>query len=50
VSRNIGAVSRNANDTGAAASQVLAAAGELSRQSEQLTGEVKGFVAGVRAA
>jgi methyl-accepting chemotaxis protein len=50
VSRNIGAVSRNANDTGAAASQVLAAAGELSRQSEQLTGEVKTFVTQVRAA
>jgi methyl-accepting chemotaxis protein len=50
VSRNIGAVSRNANDTGAAASQVLAAAGELSRQSEQLTGEVNSFVTQVRAA
>jgi methyl-accepting chemotaxis protein len=50
VSRNIGAVGRNANDTGAAASQVLAAAGELSRQSEQLTGEVNSFVSQVRAA
>jgi methyl-accepting chemotaxis protein len=50
VSRNIEAVSRNANDTGAAASQVLAAAGELSRQSEHLTGEVNAFVTQVRAA
>ncbi|MFC3127640.1 methyl-accepting chemotaxis protein [Pseudoroseomonas globiformis] len=50
VSRNIEGVSRNANDTGAAASQVLAAASELSRQSEQLTGEVKGFVSQVKAA
>jgi methyl-accepting chemotaxis protein len=50
VSRNIEAVSRNANDTGAAASQVLAAAGELSRQSEHLTGEVNSFVTQVRAA
>ncbi|WP_157986014.1 hypothetical protein [Teichococcus vastitatis] len=33
-----------------AASQVLAAAGELSRQSEQLTGEVKSFVSQVKAA
>jgi methyl-accepting chemotaxis protein len=50
VSRNIAGVSQNANDTGAAASQVLAAAGELSRQSEQLTGEVKSFVSQVKAA
>jgi methyl-accepting chemotaxis protein len=50
VSRNIEAVSRNANDTGAAASQVLAASGELSRQSEQLTGEVKSFVREVKTA
>jgi methyl-accepting chemotaxis protein len=50
VTRNIASVSRNANDTGAAASQVLTAAGELSRQSEQLTGEVKGFVTQVQSA
>ncbi len=50
VSRNILAVGRNAHDTGASASQVLSAAGELSRQSEQLTSEVNSFVGQVRAA
>ncbi|MBE9605838.1 MCP four helix bundle domain-containing protein [Acetobacteraceae bacterium H6797] len=50
VSQNISAVSRGANDTGAAAAQVLSAATELSRQSEGLTSEVNGFVAQVRAA
>jgi len=50
VSHSTGAVSQNAHETGAAAAQVLAAAGELSRQSEQLTGEVNAFVAQVRAA
>ena len=50
VSRNIEAVGHNANEAGAAASQVLSAAGELSRQSEQLTSEVQGFVNQVRAA
>jgi methyl-accepting chemotaxis protein len=50
VTQNISAVSRGANDTGAAASQVLSAASELSRQSERLTGEVNAFVAEVRAA
>ena len=47
---NIGGVSKAANDTGAAADQVLGAAGGLSQQSEQLTAEVNHFVAGVRAA
>jgi len=50
VTRNISAVSQGANETGAAATQVLAAASELSRQSERLTGEVEGFVTQVRAA
>ncbi|MCI0756916.1 methyl-accepting chemotaxis protein [Teichococcus vastitatis] len=50
VTQSISAVSRGANDTGAAAAQVLSAAAELSRQSENLTGEVRGFVTEVRAA
>ena len=50
VTRNITGVTQASNDTGAAASQVLAAAGSLSKQAEQLAGEVKSFVAGVRAA
>ena len=50
VTCNISGVSQAANETGAAASQVLSAAGDLSRQAEQLSGEVRTFVAGVRAA
>jgi len=50
VTTNISGVSAAANETGAAAGQVLNAAGELSRQTEALTGEVRGFVAEVRAA
>jgi len=50
VSSNIGGVSRAASETGAAASQVLGAAGDLSKQAESLSGEVKIFVARVRAA
>ena len=50
VSTAIGTVTEAANDTGAAASQVLGAAGELSQQAEQLRNEVSIFVAGVRAA
>ena len=40
---------RRAEDTGAAASQVLASASELSRQSEHLGAEVNRFLATVRA-
>jgi methyl-accepting chemotaxis protein len=50
VSSNILGVTQAANTTGAAASQVLSAAGSLTRQAEQLTGEVNTFIAGVRAA
>ena len=50
VSATISGVSEAAQSTGAAAAQVLDAAGSLSRQAEQLTREVDGFVAGVRAA
>ena len=39
-----------ANTTGAAATQVLGAAGTLSTQSEQLSHEVDLFLAGVKAA
>ena len=50
VTANISGVSQSVNETGAAASQVLGAAGELSKQSERLSGEVNAFVANVRAA
>jgi methyl-accepting chemotaxis protein len=50
VTRNIGGVASAAEQTGAAASQVLASASELSRQSEHLSGEVDRFLATVRAA
>ncbi len=50
VTTNIAGVSRAANDTGAAASQVLSAAGHLSLQAEQLSHEVTRFVGEVRAA
>ncbi len=50
VTSNIASVKDAATSTGAAASQVLSAAGDLSRQSEQLTGEVNGFLAGLKAA
>ena len=46
----IGGVSQGANDTGAAAGEVLAAASDLSRQAKQLTAEVGDFVGGIRAA
>jgi methyl-accepting chemotaxis protein len=50
VSSNIVGVSQVANDTGAAATQVLGAASELSRQAEQLRSEVGLYVSGVKAA
>jgi len=50
VTANIGGVSQAANDTGAAAGEVLGAASGLSQQAEQLSAEVKTFVAGIRAA
>jgi methyl-accepting chemotaxis protein len=50
VTTNIGGVSDAASETGAAASMVLSAATGLSRQAEQLSGEVTTFLAGVRAA
>lgn len=50
VSSNIGSVTEAAADTGAAASQVLGAATELSHQSEMLMSEVDKFLQGIRAA
>jgi methyl-accepting chemotaxis protein len=50
VTTNIGGVSTAANETGGAASLVLSAASNLSKQAEQLSGEVNVFLAGVRAA
>jgi methyl-accepting chemotaxis protein len=50
IATNIEGVSRSATDTGAAAAQVLGAAGELSRQAERLRHDVDEFLATVRAA
>jgi methyl-accepting chemotaxis protein len=50
VTANIGGVSTAASETGNAAGNVLTAASNLSKQAEQLSGEVSTFLAGVRAA
>jgi methyl-accepting chemotaxis protein len=50
VTASISGVSEAARDTGEAAGMVLTAASDLSKQAEQLSGEVTTFVAGVRAA
>ena len=50
VTSNITGVARASEDTGAAAHQVLGAASELSRQSEQLAAEMSRFLTTVRAA
>jgi methyl-accepting chemotaxis protein len=50
VTSNIAGVARASEDTGEAANQVLGAASELSRQSEQLAAEMGRFLATVRAA
>jgi methyl-accepting chemotaxis protein len=50
VTTNIGGVSAAAHETGGAANMVLSAASGLSKQAEQLSGEVNTFLAGVRAA
>jgi methyl-accepting chemotaxis protein len=50
VTANIGGVSAAAHETGGAAGLVLTAASNLSKQAEQLSGEVNVFLAGVRAA
>jgi methyl-accepting chemotaxis protein len=50
VTQSIGGLSHAASDTGEAAGLVLSSASDLSKQADQLSGEVKTFVAGVRAA
>ncbi len=50
VSSNIVGVTKAANDTGAASTQVLGSAGELSKQSETLRQQVDSFIARIRAA
>jgi methyl-accepting chemotaxis protein len=50
VSSNIAGVKQAATDTGAAADQVLGAAQLVSRQAEELSGEVGHFIADVKAA
>ena len=50
VSQNVAGVESAAGSTGAAASQMLGAAGELVEQSEVLTREVGAFLYGMRAA
>ena len=50
VTTNIAGVNRSVTSTGAAASQVLGAAGDLSRQAEGLSLEVGRFVTSIRAA
>jgi len=50
VTASISGVSHGATITGSAATQVLSAADELSRQAENLSGEIGYFIAGVKAA
>jgi methyl-accepting chemotaxis protein len=50
VSSNISGVQQAATDAGSAATQVLGAAEQLSRQSKDLAGEVNRFLSDVRAA
>jgi methyl-accepting chemotaxis protein len=50
IATNIEGVSHAASETGAAAAEVLTAAGELSKQSETLRRDVNEFLASVRAA
>ena len=50
VARNIAGVHEASATTGAAAVQILGASGDLSQQAETLSGEVGGFIAGVKAA
>ena len=50
VSSGIEEVSKAANDTAAASAQVLSASAHVAKQGELLSGEVQGFLAGIRAA
>jgi methyl-accepting chemotaxis protein len=50
VNTNITGVTEAASQTGAAATQVLASSGELSRQAETLRGQVDEFLREVKSA
>ncbi|HLJ21631.1 MAG TPA: methyl-accepting chemotaxis protein, partial [Stellaceae bacterium] len=50
VSANIGGVTQAAKQTGAAASEVLGASSELSKQASLVRSQVEKFLAAVRAA
>ncbi len=50
VSSNVAGVTQTADRTGASATQVLGASGELSRQAEALSRKVERFLADIRAA
>lgn len=50
VTTNVAGVARASEETGAAATQVLTAASDLSQQSEHLGGEVSRFLSSIRAA
>jgi methyl-accepting chemotaxis protein len=50
VSANISGVTQASGETGAAANQVLAASGELSKQADALKRQVESFLGQVRAA
>ena len=50
VSDSVATLTRMSGEAGAAATQVLGAAGDLARQAETLLGEVGGFIGGIRAA
>ncbi len=50
VTRNMGRVNAADAQTGAAASPVLSASGELGQQAETLRGDVASFLATIRAA
>jgi methyl-accepting chemotaxis protein len=50
VTDGISGVSQAASETGVAADKVLTAAADVSKQADQLSGEVHAFVTRVRAA
>jgi methyl-accepting chemotaxis protein len=50
VASNINAVTQTIDSTGAAAKEMLGAAGQLSKQAEVLRHKVSGFLSAVRAA
>lgn len=50
VTRGIAGVSQAASETGAGSGQVLSAASDLAKRADQLSGEVRDFVTGVRDA